>query len=313
MRSQLDEFESVFKQSLRRTVNIEQWSLERILVVLDVEGNPVKRKAVLDCSVEVVDRFRVPALVLVPDDPRMGDEARTDSLLQKAVERLRATGTPGISGKHIKGSPAKIILGEIADYKPSLIIMSSLFGEDDEFLESYTLGSVADRVLSSIREPMLLVEGEVPDPARLWKDIIVYVDQPETVEPCLSAVLSLAEKGAHVTLYHVLDESWLAVLRKGAELAVEIDTETAQRSIVDSLRRDMKHFFCAAAQALSRTGHKVETCLEVGDPIELTRNRIREHEHGLLLCNSVAPDQKLIDSVAYNLAAYLREIPLLLV
>ena len=50
----------------------------------------------------------------------------------------------------------------------------------------------------------------------------------------------------------------------------------------------------------------------IGDPIDKIRSRIRSGGHRLLVCNSVAPDHKLIQSLAYNLAVYLREVPLLL-
>lgn len=315
--SHLDEFESVFRASVRPHVEIEPLALERLLVVLDSEGSDLKREAVIACATDMADRFKVETRVLVPL-PRLKregepDVTRASRLLRRTLEGIEGTGLREFSGEVKVGPSARIILNEVAACEPSMLLMSSLFGHDDDELESYTLGSVADRVLSSVAQPIMLIEGGVQDPARLWSDMLIFVDAAATAGSCLSAALTLADKGARTSLLHVLDGAWLATVKRGIELASELESDKAVEAICRSLVTDMKNYLSAAVEALTHTGHVASSNVEIGDPIELTRQAITSGNHGLLVCNSVAPDQKLIDSIAYNLAAYLRDIPLLLV
>lgn len=317
VRSHLDEFESVFRSAVRPHVEVQPLAFERLLVVVDAEGDEAKSAGVLTCAADLADRFRVECRLVAPVPRRrreqQPDTTHAEAELKAALEKVESVRPGQVSGEVLVGSPARVILEQVAASSPSLIIMPSLFGEADVELESFTLGSVADRVLATVREPILLIEGAVENPSALWTDMLVYVEDAETSVGCLSAAVKLAEKGARTTLLHVLDQGLLATMRHGIELASELESDKALAAIQRSLTTDMEHYLSGAAQALIRTGHKTEFAIEVGDPIETTRDHITSGGYKLLVCNSVAPDQKLIDSVAYNLAAYLREIPLLLV
>ena len=82
---------------------------------------------------------------------------------------------------------------------------------------------------------------------------------------------------------------------------------------MSALNKDMEHFLEGAKELLDRTGHQTSYDIEVGDPVDATRKYIQDKGPKLVVCNSVSADERLVDSVAYNLAAYLREVPLLLV
>ncbi|MGE0491076.1 MAG: universal stress protein [Vulcanimicrobiota bacterium] len=311
--SMMDEFESVFKSSVRPHVEIEPLRFERLLMILDCYGAQEKRQAVVACAADLVDRHKqLETRVVAPCRPEHSSES-AEGLLAEAVAVLARVGGDRVSGQVIGGSPHRVILDNVKDFAPSMILMSSLFGENDEDLETYTLGSVTDRVLSEVSEPVLLIEGKVDDVGRMWSDILVYVEDQKTAHACLAATRTLALKEANTHLLHVIDSEWLTQIGRAVELASELDSGKTKDAIVRSLERDMEHYLTAAAEALERTGHRAATFIEVGDPIDLTRRQIWAGDHRLLICNSVAPDQKLIDSIAYNLAAYMREIPLLLV
>ncbi len=310
--SRVDEFESVFKATVREKVEIDKLPFERLLVILDCEGSEAKRQSVVDCAFDMADRYKVETRVVAPVG-RWGDKEKAEKLLKEATERIDSVGPQKCDGELLEGAPHRIILDQEKSYQPSILLMSSLFGETDEDLETYTLGSVADRVLSSVSEPVLLIEGKVENVGALWSDILVYVEDQKTADSCLAATRTLAIKGAKTALLHVIDSGWLEQIDRAIDLASELDSFKTSEAIVTSLQRDMGHYLTSAADALDRTGHEPSQSIQIGDPIEICRNEVLEKHHGLLICNSVAPDQKLIDSIAYNLAAYMREIPLLLV
>jgi len=316
--SKVDEFASLFRSSLRPHIEVDKLPLSRVLVLLDSEGLQAKREAVVAITADMADRFRVDVHLLAPVQ-RLQREVqvntnRADELLAEALKMVREAGPrQKITGEVIVDSTVRAVLTSVKSYKPDLVILSSLLGECDEDLEGYSLGSAVDRILNSLAIPILLIEGPVADIGRLWSDILVYVESQETVTPCFSATRSLAVKGAQVELLHVLDEHWLQQLRTGLALTREVGTDASYDAIRTSLKEQIQHYLEAAVEALDRTGHNTTFEILEGDPIDITRQRIRSRQYGLLICNSSAPDEKLVDSIAYNLAAYLREVPLLLV
>ena len=114
-------------------------------------------------------------------------------------------------------------------------------------------------------------------------------------------------------MLHVIDSHMLAIVERAFQVATELETTAATEALTSALKKDMEHFLSGAKELLDRTGHSSSFEIQVGDPVETTRRFIQDHGPHLVVCNSVAPGERLIDSVAYNLAAYLREVPLLLV
>lgn len=312
----MEEFESVFQSSLKPTVEVEPLPMQRLLIVLDAEGSSAKRQALIDCSLDLCHRHRLEAMLLTPLWP---DRMRTPERLQEiqalsdtVAERLVAAGARSLQREDARRAPHTVILEAVENFKPSMVVMSSLFGEDYDDLEHYTLGSTADRVLGSLAEPVLLIEGPVVSAEKLWSDILVYAEDPEKNSVCLAATRALALKNAHVHLFHGIEELWLRQLQQAIELASEVPLEVTENALLRSLRVRIERYLQGAQEHLIATGHQASYEIGRGDPIELIREQIRKREPGLLVCNSVAPDQKLMDSTAYNLAAYVREIPLLL-
>lgn len=312
----LDEFESIFRASLTPSVPIEPLKLERLLGVLDWEGNAAKREGLLACVRALAEEHR-PALRMVAPLRELKSRPNTPPV-EAATEQLDAQAHHlwqlGLEVSHEVqvGSPSSLILEQKASFQPTLLVLSSLFGEDEDGLEGYTLGSVVDRVLEAMEIPLLLVEGPVR-PEGLLDRWLITVDNEASTPPCLNAAAGLARRGASVTLHHVLDESILKTYRQGIELAAELDSDKATAAVNRALCNRMEHYLKGAAQSLEKCGLKVDVVVEVGDPLHKIRARIAGGDYGLVACNSVAPDEKLIDSLAYNLAAHLRELPLLLV
>jgi nucleotide-binding universal stress UspA family protein len=310
----MDEFESVFKSTLKPTVTVDPMPLTRLMVVLDAQGCSAKREALIDCSVDLAERQRLEVFLVAPCRGHQGvtQHEEVHSLLMEVSERLARGGVQKVHTEMENRPPHTVILQAVERCQPSLLVMSSLFGENDEDLEHYTLGSTADRVLSSVRTPVLLIEGTVSEPLHLWNDLLIYVEDVDRSSQCLAATRALAVKNAATHLLHVIDDLWLCQLRQAIELAAEVPAEATEGALLRSLRVRMTHYLEAAGQLLKNTGHQSSSAILQGDPVEVTREQIRSRDPGLLVCNSVAPDHKLIDSLAYNLAAYVREVPLLL-
>lgn len=309
--SKFDEFASLFRSALRPHLEIEPLPLRRLLVVVDLDGDPDKLAGLEGLTRSMLDHFK-PALKLFAPINLEQKQGDAEQRLSEMCERLRSKDLE-VEFETKECFPAQAILEQRESFGSDFLVMPSLFGERDPSFEGCTLGAVVDKVLCSTSIPLLLVEGGVPEPELLWQNILIFVEEVDSAEPCIAATRTLAGKAAQARMLHVIDEHMLFLVRRAFELATEMETEVATKALVDALKKDMEHYLQGAKELLDRTGHQSSFQVEVGDPVEVTRQFIRRHDPRLVICNSLAPNQRLVDSVAYNLAAYLRESPLLLV
>lgn len=310
--ARFDEFASLFRSVVKPHLEVEPLPLNRLLIVLDSLGNEAKREGTCRLARSMTEIFKTETRIIVPvptGGPVLEDAQRRCARLIGEIASKGGTA----SGRAEVGFAATQILEEIASFEADFIVLPSLFGELDEDLEEYSLGAVVDKVLSRTGKPILLVEGAVEEPDALWSDILLFIEETGTAEPCLAATRTLAAKEADARLLHVIDSHMLALVERAFGVATELDTSVACAALEKALHKDMEHFLMGAQDLLNRTGHRAEFMIEVGDPVEVCRQTIQEKGPNLVICNSVSPDQRLVDSVAYNLAAYLRETPLLLV
>lgn len=310
--TRFDEFASLFRSVVKPHLEVDPLPLNRLLIVLDSLGNEGKREGTCRLARSMAETFKTETRILAPvptAGPMLEDAQRRCSRL---VEEIESKGGQ-VSGRAEVGFAATQILEEIESFQADFIVLPSLFGELDEDLEEFSLGAVVDKVLSRTGKPILLVEGEVEEPEALWSDMLLFIEETGTAETCLAVTRTLAAKEADARLLHVIDSHMLALVERAFAVATELDTAVACAALEKALHKDMEHFLMGAQDLLNRTGHRAEFMIEVGDPVEVCRQTIKEKGPNLVICNSVSPDQRLVDSVAYNLAAYLRETPLLLV
>lgn len=309
--TKFDEFASLFRSVVRPHLEVEPLALNRLLVVVDVHSDEQKYQGVCNVTESMLDRFKPTIRLFAPvadEDHVKKAQERVDAL----VKKLEVVGAEVETELRVC-FPAQAILDEADEFSADFLVLPSLVGELDHELESFTLGGVVDKVLSSSSRPILLIEGEVPEADLLWSDILLFIEEAETAEPCLAATRTLASKAAGARMLHVIDSHMLSIVERAFQVTTELETAIATDALSAALKKDMEHYLSGAKELLDRTGHNASFEIKVGDPVETTREFIKDHGPHLVVCNSVAPDQRLVDSVAYNLAAYLREVPLLLV
>lgn len=309
--TKFDEFASLFRSVVRPHLEVEPLPLKKLLVVFDVHSDDEKHNGICNVTDSMMDQFKPELKLFVPISDE-SEKEKAEECLKPIVEKLDKRGITAITEVR-QATLASSILEEADSFEADFLVLPSLFGETDRGLEGFTLGAVVDKVLSSSSRPILLIEGDVPDAELLWSDILLFVEEIATAEPCLAATRTLAGKAADARMLHVVDSHMLQLVERAFEVTTELETSVAADALVAALRKDMDHFLQSAKELLDRTGHQSTYDIEVGDPVEVTRAFIKEKGPHLVVCNSVAPDERLVDSVAYNLAAYLREVPLLLV
>ena len=310
--TKFDEFASLFRSVVRPHLEVEPLPLNKLLIVLDVHSDDEKHNGICNVAESMLDHFKPEIKLFAP--------VAVAEDLTVAEQRLKALADRLLQGKDVqlatearRCTMARAILDEADSFGADFLVLPSLFGERDRELEGYTLGSVVDMVLSNSARPILLIEGDVPEADLLWTDILLFIEEVGTAEPCLAATRTLAGKAAEARMLHVIDSHMLTIVERAFRVATELETTVATEALTSALKKDMEHFLSGAKELLDRTGHSSSFEIRVGDPVETTRRFIQDHGPHLVVCNSVAPDERLVDSVAYNLAAYLRGGTLLLV
>lgn len=122
-----------------------------------------------------------------------------DALKKETEDYLNRTssyfqGTPGtVTTRVITGYPADQIVAE-AKKEPSTLIAMSTHGRSG--VGRLALGSVADKVLHTLKSPMLVVRGSEEKVARAsaqFKNMLVPLDGSTTAEQTFDTVISLAK------------------------------------------------------------------------------------------------------------------------
>lgn len=310
--TKFDEFASLFRSVVRPHLEVEPLPINKVMVLLDVQSDDEKHNGVCNVAESMLDQFR-PEMKLFAPVASTEDVAAAEQKVNALAERLRQGKDVQLTTEVRHCLPARAILQEAEAFGADFLVVPSLFGERDRELEGFTLGAVVDMVLSNSSQPVLLIEGDVTEPEKLWSDILLFIEESTTAEPCLAATRTLAGKEAEARMLHVIDSHMLGIVERAIGLATELDTTVASEALSNALKKGMEHYLQGAKDLLDRTGHSASYTIEVGDPVETTRKFLQDHGPHLVVCNSVAPDERLVDAVAYNLAAYLREVPLLLV
>ena len=189
----------------------------RIIVPLD--GSELAEQALpyaqlvarsLSASIELIQAFDIlpPGLMgegsqFVVDQMLAGARDRAESYLYGTRLRLEAEGN-SVSTTAMRSSPAEAIVAQ-ASIDPSALVVMSTHGRGG--IARWVLGSVADKVLHTVPNPMLVVRAagaQQAAPADSLKMVVVPLDGSQLAELAIPHAASIAAAlSARITLLRV--------------------------------------------------------------------------------------------------------------
>ena len=284
-------FESQFRGAIRQRYRHEPVAIRRVLVLTDLaEG---RAEAVRRSS----QRF-------LAQSPALHAEARWDLITAADFPQLPA------------------LVDRVRTDQPDLIVASRNLGEYPRFPRN-SLGTTIDALTQVADVPVLLlpVRQDADEGARELVDKLSGTPQVLVVTDHLTEDPQLIRWGAELTsaegtlfLAHIEDqrvfERYMTLISKIPEL----DDDTARRTMSERLLKEASDFCAEAAQVLAghRATLRVEPTVAMGEPIEVLRDWLAEHQVDLLVADAKDPQTAAMSAFTHTLAVEFVDTPMLL-
>lgn len=230
-------------------------------LLLPLDGSKTAEQ-VMPWARTFADRFKLPVELLAVVD--IGsfltsvERARQFDKLVEQVSHQSKTYLERVSGRFVgsrvkrsveQGSAAELIIEKAEADKSTLIAMTT---HGRSGLNRWLLGSVAERVLRSTTNPLLLVkanhEGKADGEASL-KSIVVPLDGSELAETVLPTVIRIAKKLAiEVFLIRAYSNPYSPFISGGGPYAVNVD------ELLKDIRDQARNYLEAKIEALRKRG-----------------------------------------------------------
>ncbi len=284
--STVDQFESVFKAAAKATYFHEKPSVQKVLLVTDMDESQSKLYLNL-----VGDFF-------------------SNSLLPSSTEWNLLSRNDFVS--------VKDLLGRVEEYRPDLLITYRNL-KSESWKWPYSLGEHLD-VLTQVTSTPVFV---LPHPDRDGSTDLLST-KPEKImavsgHMCGEGSLiryasAFTPDGGKLLLSHVEDKATLSRYLDAIDKIPDIDSAVARETLLNRLLNDAKDFSESAREGLKEAGLNitVECMAQLGSRLEDYRKLIDEGEVDLLVMHAKEDDQLAMHGMAYPLAVELREVPILL-
>lgn len=239
-------------------------------VVVPLDGSELSERALVYGS-EIAERSGAPLLLL-----RIAQIGADEPEMAEIREYLRgvATRIPGrVQFDVERGRPAETIVRLASESGDPLIIMST-HGRGG--IRRWMTGSVADEVVRTAGEPVLLVRGdqEIPSPEQFEiRNILLPVDGSEYSEAAIDYAVTLARVfKSRIHLLRIVDTpSAYAMLSRHMEAAA---TGDILNEIIESMRKETNEYLQQTAGRIRESGVEVTVVALEGYPGE----QLIEHE-----------------------------------
>ena len=285
--STVDQFESVFKAAAKTIYVHEKLSLEKALLVTDMEN------AEATLFLQLVRTFLQSTFCLKPR-------------------------WIGFWFRKMTSIALKDLLDRVEEHRPDLVVTYRNL-KSDAWRWPYSLGEHLG-VLTQVTSTPVLV---LPHPDR--EDSNGCLSRPLQTVMAVSGHLcgegklvsysaAFTPSGGKLKLSHVEDESTLERYLDAIDKIPEIDSEVARETILARLLKEAKGFSDSARTALKEAELEIEVeChAKVGRRLEDYRKLIEDDHVDLLVMHAKEDDQMAMHGMAHPLAVELRSIPLLL-
>lgn len=211
-------------------------------------------------------------------------------------------------GNVVVGDPAEEIIKYVAEHEIDIVLMST---HGSSGIEAWDLGSVANKVIHSVRVPIWLVPSELGEEIILdrlpQRSLLIPLSGSKSAEAVISHALNLVQRRSPeselVVLLHVVDTA----LAEGAEVSPER---------LEEKRTHMRQYLEGVAQRVKEAGFTPRIEVLTGDPGRAIIQFTRDNPPQLLaLATHAEPGLggTVFDGVTEHLIHRVKKTPLFLV
>ncbi|MHC4390509.1 MAG: universal stress protein [Planctomycetota bacterium] len=278
--TQLDQFESAFKAAIHETFTPESISIQRVLVITDLNAY------------------------------------KTELLAGRVKAALKHLGE-GVEWSEVgwEGySEVRQLMGLVEDERPDLIVTYRNLGK---IRARYSLGTFLDVLTQATDTPVMVLPepsgaGEKEHSLEDMNNVMVVTDHLAGDNRLVSYGARFTQPGGRLYLAHIEDsvsfERYISAIGK----IQSIDTDNARVEIEKALLKEPVDYIESARRKLKDQAVTIESVVRTGHRLQAFKDLIAEHELDLLVMNTKDEDQLAMHGLAYPLAIEIRSIPLLM-
>ena len=282
----LDDFEAVFRSSVKKRFQLEAPELTSIMLLTDL---PLDDAGDLE---ERVKKFLSSTLTV--------DELEWHTVRQDDFGRV--------------GEMIQLVASE----RPDMIVSyRHLLGRDKDL--RYSLGSFIDSVTQATEFPVLLLPPLASDgfDKRMSdgiESVLVVTDHIIGDETLVNWGLLMCPWKGKVILAHVEDDATYKRYMDIIAMIPDAHTETTAERIKKKLLGRPRDYIGSIVEALEEAGieETVEPLVTMGHSLTDYKRIIEEHDVDLLVCNTKDENQLAMHGMAYSIAVEIQDRPILL-
>lgn len=279
----LDDFESVFRSSVKTPFHHAPPNIESALLITDV------------------------------------DNAATESFLEASKAFLGSGHAQDIEWTTMTSEDfdeVATVLDRVRRNPPSLVVCyRHLLGQGAKL--PYSLGSTVDTLTQATDVPVLLLprpdDEKIELPTRA-QQVMVVTDHLTGDDRLVNWAAHLCVDDGTLFLTHIEDEATLGKYLDACSKIPGIDVDVATEKLPKKLLAMPTDYIASTAEILAKQGihENVEALVRLGDPVKDYEKLVEELNVDLLIMNTKDQSQNAMHALAYALSVEIRNRPLLL-
>ncbi len=279
----LDDFESVFRSSVKTPFHHAPPTIESALLVTDVSN-------------EVTEEFLVSAKRFLGSGHAENIEWTT--MTSEDFEEVST------------------VLDRVRRNPPSLVVCyRHLLGQGAKL--PYSLGSTVDTLTQATDVPVMLLPRPDAEGISLPKaadQVLVVTDHLTGDDHLVNWAAHLCTDNGTLFLTHIEDEETLNKYLDACAKIPGLDFDVAKEKLPKKLLSMPIDYIASTAEILAKEGihERVESIVRLGDPVKDYEHLVEELEVDLLVMNTKDAGQNAMHALAYALSVEIRNRPLLL-
>ena len=254
--------------------------------------------------------------VTMVTDRNLTDANRAKTELASFLPRLPPAGnwtTIGDSDFHNVGQ----LLSKLKQQSTDLIVTYRHLQEDSD-IPQHSLGVYLDVLTQATDVPVLVLPGTASSPkslaGKLCDDVMIVTDHISGDDRLVNCGVGMCADGGRVFLCHIEDDAVFERYMHVIECIPEIDSELARELIAKQLHKEAADFIATCVEELGQQDRQIqfESAVEKGHRLNEYKRLIDSHAVDLLVANTKDEDQQAMHGLAYAITVEMLDTALLL-
>jgi len=307
----IDEFESMFRNSVVPPVIIDQVPIDDVLLVASFSSvNGHALKVAMEVARRHSAKVRIVFPLIEPHEDLVDETVQAGAELERLAGILNEAGMPHQT--HIERGEPEVVLDRICKEKrPDLVIVPSPIIPHSSLKRMKVLCAATEYLLIDADVPTMLIKNDRVPAAGVFAKVLMMFNGVAKDIRGFSLVFSLVDAGGSLKVLNILDQDVFDEEHEAMSKTTEMATQQASEAIQKTRRESLEKIVKKLKEVVTDRPYDVTGEFYAADPIEKTRSMIVGDYHSLLVVRPPDGRRHALASLAFSLAHEIDEVPVL--